>query len=196
MPTKEGIGGHVDDSAMQLGYGHKMLYPQMGGLDATGGLGAGAPLMGEIGTTGQAGLLMGAAGDVMYWTVLLKDLLIKKDRDVHARVHFCALNEDTGIDWIATILGIKAGDAITDAVSSPDGTIAFAAAASIASHGWVATEYNSFRVPDKFDDDVALLVTVECDSLGTTDANEIKLLGLELKYTLSLQDPSGVRRLT
>ena len=196
MPTKEGIGGHVDDSAMQLRYGHKMLYPQMGGLDATGGLGAGAPLMGEVGTTGQAGLLMGAAGDVMYWTVLLEDLLIKKDRDIHARVHFAAPNVDTGIDWIATILGIKAGDGITDAVSSPDGTIAFAAAASIASDGWIATEYGSFKVPDKFDDDIALLISVECDSLGTASANEILLLGLELKFTLSLQDPKGVRRLT
>ena len=93
-------------------------------------------------------------------------------------------------------MGIKAGDAITDAVSSPDGTIAFAAASSLASHGWVATEYGSFKVPDKFDDDVALLVSVECDSLGEAAANEIKLLGLELKFTLSLQDPDGVRRLT
>ncbi len=195
MPTKEGIGGNVDDSAMQLTFGTKMLYPSLGGLDATGGVGTGAPVMAEIGSTGQAGLLIGADADLIYWMVLLNDLFIKRDRDIHARVHFAAPNADTAIDWIATILGVADGAAITDAVSSPDGTIAFAAAASVASSGWVATEFASFGVPDTFDDDIALLLSLELDSKGTASNDEIVLIGLELKYQLSFQDPGGVRQL-
>ncbi len=191
-----GTGGAHDDSSMQLRHGTKMLHAYQGGLDATGGLGTGAPVMAEIGASGQAGLRIGAAADLIYWKVLLDELYMDRTRDILARVHFSAANVDTGIDWIASCLGLAGAVATPDAVSSPDGLITFPEAASLASEGLVITPFRGFGVPGTFATDAWLLFALECDSLGTASADEIELWGLELKYTFSLEASDGVRVLT
>jgi len=79
---------------------------------------------------------------------------------------------------------IKKQVAISDAKSSSDLTLTFAAKAVSTTSGALEVlqwEKGSLTFDE---DDLAMLIAVECNGLGGADANEIKFMGLELAYTV------------
>lgn len=112
--------------------------------------------------------------------------------DLQARICFSALNAaDTGVDWTLHLKGFAASAVLSDAKSSADGTATFAAQTTLAT----ALQYTEWRFLDcenALADDEAAIAAVTLADSGDASADEVKLVGLEFRYTRDPWDPTGI----
>ena len=197
-----GLGGTIDDAAMQLDYGYKHLLPTQASLGASGSLGAGTPVIEEISTFALGGGAMDAA-DEFHWLLMVKGSEINFTRDIQARVLMTSddATADSGIVFKAAIKGHALGVAPTDSNATPDGAITFdAITVSATAFLTTATEWRGFGLTPA---QLALLaldeflgVVCELDSIGTADADDVRLIAMQLRYTRTLESADGVRKFT
>lgn len=200
-----GIGGSIDDVALQTVYGHKLLYwhqasvllaeaaPNLIASEGTGG----ANLVAIVAASEQVAFAM-ATGDEVYWQFVLDEIeFLDRTRDMHARVIYTSLAAGTGVDWTLDVKAAAAGVAagVSDAKVSPDATLAFAAAAPVAD-GYDATEYKAMAVGGTFANDLMLMLACTLADSGTLSANQAKLIAVDIRYTVQFSDASGVRQVT
>ncbi len=180
----------------------RKFYPcfNMLGVIADATEGAGAPVFAALALAASelVGLQMAAAGDEIY-TFIPVPWDLDPAYPIRGRIWFIHNSTDADDpDWVVTLKGIGYQDAITDAKSSPDETLTFAAKV-------VSTTNNSLELTDWVKStseativstDRALLVSIECNGLGSAAANEIELLGLELEWTVGATKDSNHRDTT
>ena len=150
------------------------------------GQGAGTPVFAALGVAASelTGIAIGAAGDEVY-AFLPIPWDLDPDYPVWARIWFTHDSTDADTpDWRVDFKLIKKQIAISDAKSSPDLTLTFAAKAVSTTSGALEVlqwEKGSLTFDE---DDLAMMIAVECNGLGNASANEIKFMGLELAYTV------------
>ncbi|OEU68506.1 MAG: hypothetical protein BBJ57_07450 [Desulfobacterales bacterium PC51MH44] len=169
------------------------------GVLADAAQGAGAPAFGaDLAGSELVGLLMAAAGDEVYtmWPIPWD---LDKDEPIRLRLWFTHGSTDADDpDWLVSLKAIAKQAAISDAASTPDEAIAFAAKAvsttanSLEVLDWEITVSNTFLTAL----DRALLIAIECNGLGSASANEIILYGLEIEYTVKATGTNNRRETT
>lgn len=190
----------VGDEAMPTRLARRVLYPQQAGLAlTTASLGAGGQLAEQLAAAELVGFDLDT-GDELYWLLSVNDLLadfdLTKDLRLRLTVYQSSADSDTGFIMSAAIKGVAEGANLSDAKSSPDGSITFPA------KSLTATAVNTigpmaFNVEDKgFASDELLMLAVTCDNVGTASADEVGLLYVTLYGTRKIMDDSGVRQLT
>jgi hypothetical protein len=161
-------------------------------------LGAGAAILQEVVAGAEiVGLAMGAAGDEIYHFMPIPwDL--DRDFPIRYRVWFShsATDADAPI-WKVFAKFIGKQIAITDAASSGDDALTFGAhTVSTTADALEVTAWKEGVSHNKIaETDFGMLLSVECDNLGSASANEITLLGLEIDYTVGAA-PEAPRRVT
>jgi len=169
------------------------------GVLADAAQGAGAPAFGaDLAASELVGLLINAAGDEIY-TMWPLPWDLDKDQPIRIRLIFTHASTDADDpDWLVSLKGIAKQAAITDAASTPDDAIAFAAKA-------VSTTANSLEILDwevtTSDEwlaalDRAILIAIECNGLGSATGDEIILYGLEIEYTVNATGDDNRRKTT
>ena len=151
--------------------------------------GAGAAVFSALGVAASelTGIAIGAAGDEIY-SFLPIPWDMDTDKDVWARVWFAhdATDADTPV-WKVFWKWIKKQEAISDAASSGDAAVTFDAHTCSTTTGSLeVTDWAKLSLTLAESADVGIQLSVECDNLGSASANEIKFLGLELAYTVSM----------
>ena len=161
----------------------------------------GAPLAGDMGATAVEcwGVDIAAAGDEVAtyipigwdWEAVLNPL--------EFRVWFChhTADEDAPI-WKIHLLPRTAGseallpvlDNATEVVTAAALTVA-ATADVVEKTVWKASTVGTIVAADDF-----LGISVEADDLGSAGANEINLIGLEIRYTVEATTADNTRRVT
>ena len=150
-------------------------------------LGAGTPVMQEVLAAAQlAGIAINAAGnEVFHFWPIPRDM--DRAMPLRARIHFFHASTDGDNPvWKVFYKGIGKTDTLTAANSTPDETLTLPAhvvsvnANSLEITNWIKSVSETKIAAT----DIALLLTVECDGLGSASANEITFMGLELEYTL------------
>jgi len=169
------------------------------GVLADAAQGAGAPVFGaDLAATELVGLVMAAAGDEVYtmWPIPWD---LDRDYPIRLRLWFSHGSTDTDDpDWLVSLKGIAKQAALTDAASTPDDAIAFAAKAVSATANsleildWEVTTSETWLTAL----DRALLIATECNGLGSAEITEILLYGLEIEYTVKATGDSNKREIT
>lgn len=158
-------------------------------------LGTGTPSHVEVLAAAQLTGIAMATNDEVFW-YLTRNQLWDADlsKDVEARLIFMSTGgaSDTGVDFKAFIKGCAAAEAITAANSSADGSITFPAQTIAGANKVEATPFKPFNVPETLEDDLLIMLAAELDDSGDASADEIKLLGIELKYTRRICTADGV----
>ena len=138
------------------------------------------------GDTELVGLSIAALGDEVYtfWT-LPWDLDISEPLRFRIWFTHSTATADTP-DWVVSYKALGDGDAVSDAKSSGDEDIAFAATAVTATaHALEILDWEESVSDTKITPtDRALQIAVECNGLGSAGADEISVLGLEIEYTV------------
>lgn len=192
-------GGVVRDAAMAYKRAALFLPASVGGGAWTTtdtlaiALAAGAPILTAIQADSEMhALAMAAANDEMYWGVCPKTemWMFNFDYNLHAQVLYThtAAAADENIDWKVDVKGVVEGDALSDAGSSPDGTVQLAAdTVEATADSLEVTSEGALVTADKdFDLDDFLMFKVTCTDLGEASANEILLIGLRIFGTMSM----------
>lgn len=156
-------------------------------VDRTASLANGAPVFQEIAAAAEiSGLAINQAGDEINHNWKLPwDL--DREKPIAARIYFA--HGSTGAtdnpDWLVSMKGWKADEALSDPASSADETLTFPALAVSAANpsleltAWQKTGLSPFDADDLF-----ALLCIECNGLGSATGDEISLLGIELAYTV------------
>lgn len=158
------------------------------GVLADASQGAGVPAFGaDLAASELIGMLIAAAGDEVY-TMWPLPWDIDRDEPIRFRLWFTHASTDADTpDWVVSYKAIAKQAAISDAKSSADEDVAFAATA-------VSTTANSLEITDWEESgsdtiidssDRALLLAIECNGLGGAGADEIIFYGLEIEYTIN-----------
>jgi len=162
-------------------------------------LGAGSAVLQEAQSDSElAGVAINAAGNEVYdfWPIPW-DCEIREPMRFRIWFSHSTTTADTP-DWIMSVKGIGKQVALSDAASSADETLTFAAAS-------VSTTANAIEILDWelstsdltiVSTDKALLIAVECNGLGSAGANEITLLGYEIEYVVGATQDSKQRDFT
>lgn len=150
-------------------------------------LGAGGAIFAEILAASElAGMQIGAAGDEVYHSMMLPwDL--DPDHPLRFRVVFVHTSTDADTPvWKLSYKFIGKQAAISDAADSPDELLTFAAhTCSTTANTLEVTLWKKSASNTKIaSTDVAVLLALECDNLGSASADEILLVGLEMQYTI------------
>lgn len=162
----------------------------------------GAPVFGDLGTTATEcmGVSIGAAGDeVATYIPIPWDLDL--DRPIEYRVWFThqATDADTPIWKIHMLPRESASEAllpVLDNIAS-GGTVTCAAvtvsttADVVEKTAWSPSTASWFATDDDF-----LGISVEADDLGSASADEMILIGLEMRYTIKATTTDNARRIT
>jgi hypothetical protein len=216
--TQQFGSGPIDEVQTQLDYAYDFLDVNEMGVtivDAGAGphlyssLGAGAPAMIELSVAAaeQNGLLLDTADEV-YWRVPLLGRLSKFNfsHDIHSRLLFETGGNitPTGADFRLAAKGVANGEAFSDAKVSPDVSLDYpdfvtTAGAIAAATGWMGWQsggslnglFEPAGVPDLF-----LQVAVTLNSRGSAAADQIRLLGVELRGTQAFASSTGFRKVT
>ena len=170
------------------------------GMLADASQGAGTPTLGAepVAASELVGLQIAAAGDEVYtfWPLSWD---FDRFQPVRFRLWFThsSTDEDTP-DWIVSYKAIAKQAAMTDAKSSSDEDVAFAATAvSATANSLEALNWEESASDLKIEStDKALLIAVECNGLGGASANEITFYGLEIEYTVGACKDSNFRDIT
>ena len=161
---------------------------------------AGVPTLGTdpVAVSELVGLQIASAGDEIYtfWPLPWD---FDRFQPIRFRLWFthASTDEDTP-DWIVSYKAIAKQAALSDAKSSSDEDVAFAAAAVSATQysleilNWEESGSDLYIEST----DKALLIAVECNGLGSASANEITFYGLEIEYTVGACKDSLVRDIT
>lgn len=173
----------------------------MGVLPSTGvgeGAGAVAFIADPLAASELTGAAMGAAGDELYDVVPIPwDMDIDQPMRVRLWFTHSTTTADTP-DWLVSLKAIAKQAAVTDAASTPDQAVAFAAkavsttASALEILDWEVTTSDTWIAST----DRALLVAVECNGLGSASADEIVLYGYELEYTVKACGNDNIRSTT
>lgn len=193
-------GGPVSTEGMKLPFGYHSFLWHMSHNIADAGLGVGVPVIiaDPVAASEEVGIQIGASLDEIYFKELLSSFLfLDRAEDIHARIHFTALNAaDTGIDWSLAIKGQAEDQVNTDGKVSPDGSVTFAAKTSVATGaqntGWAALNLTASVLAS----DVWLKAIVTCTDIGTASATELWFQAIEFRYTINLEGPLGVSQRT
>lgn len=162
----------------------------------------GAPIQGDAGATATTiiGVDMGAAGDeVADFFMIPWDM--DKEYAPEYRVVFVhqATDADTPI-WKVHLLPRQKQEALAppiDNASTYGETITFGAhTCSTTADTIEVTDWNTADASTITDDDIMLGLSLECDDLGSASADEINLLGLEMRYTVKATSEENVRETT
>lgn len=187
-----------DESSHALRRGIWTLKPNMSAMGgAMLGLGTGAPAPVEYGTVGQSTIPL-TTGDIVYWTVDLKELLIDTSRDIW--VEPMLLSAETvaaasGATLDVHAKGMALGADLTDPTSGADANMQWTGVGATASQIFSAGK-RAMLAPGAFAADEYLSIALTCTSDGGFSADALKLLGLRLHYTMMITDASGVRQET
>lgn len=162
-------------------------------LGGIAGVGAGAVITQEIGTSGISGVQIGAAGDMVatVWPVY--------DVDINKQIRFrviwtqSSVTATDTIDWIVTYTPlVMETTAIIDPVTALNTVVPLADASSGVANVIQASGFGVVNRATLADTTEFLALRVEADAIGTFSANEVSFLGLEIRYTPRLT--AGPRR--
>jgi len=169
------------------------------GVLADAAQGAGAPAFGaDLAASELVGMLINQAGDEVYtmWPIPWD---LDRTQPIRLRLWFTHASTDADDpDWLVSLKAIAKQAAISDAASTPDQAVAFAATA-------VSTTANSLEILDwevTTSDtwltalDRALLIAIECNGLGSAAGDEIAFYGLEIEYTIKATGDDNRRKTT
>ncbi len=208
--------GPIDESGTMLDYAYEYIdASEMAFVLVEGtpnvyrSLGAGAADIGEVSVAAaeQNGVAVSTA-DELYWKVPIKGRLGKfnLDHDIQCRLHVETGGNitPTGADFRLAAKGIAQGEAFTDAKSSPDvsiifplivtaaGAVLFATPAPTATTDpWIGMNAAGLFVADLF-----LMFALTCNSDGDAAADQIRVLGVELRGTQAFASSFGARQIT
>lgn len=168
-------------------------------VDRTAALATGAAVFQEIAAAAEiAGLAINQAGDEINHNWKLPwDL--DRQQPLAARIYFthASATAADNPDWIVSLKGWKADEAISDPASTPDETLTFPAlAVSAANPSLELTAWQKTGLAPFDADDLFALMCIECNGLGSATGDEISLLGIELAYTIKACGESQVRDTT
>lgn len=164
-----------------------VITPPSGGATDTGGsVGAdtGAPVTQEVGTSGIVGWQVGAAGDMFatLWPAYEVDIT----KQIRFRVVWSQSSTtatDT-IDWIVTYTPlILETTAIVTPVTALSTAITLADASSGVANVVQGSSFGIINRNTLASTVWGLALRVEADAIGTFSANEVTMLGLEVRYT-------------
>jgi len=162
--------------------------------------GAGAPSFGAdpVAASELVGLQIAAAGDEIY-TLWPLPWDFDRFQPVRFRIWFThSSTDEDDPDWVVSYKAIAKQAALSDAKSSADEDIEFDATAvsstanSLEILNWEESQSDLYIEST----DKALLIAVECNGLGSAEANEITLYGLEIEYTVGACKDSVHRDIT
>jgi len=172
----------------------------MMGVLADASQGAGAPVFtaDPLAASELVGLSIAAAGDEIY-TVWPLPWDFDRSEPIRLRLWFTHSSTDADTpDWIVSYKAIAKQAAVTDAASSPDQAVAFAAAAvsttasALEILNWEETVSDT-KITSA---DKAILFAIECNGLGGAASDEINLWGMEVEYTVGATLDSAKRDIT
>lgn len=195
--TRTHGGGVVGDVALKskLKYQYFPILQMAGvisqgaALDTTLGVGTTASLQSELSVAGSelTGFAVQAVNAEVYFMLDRYGHLWDCDfsRPIHVQFDWEHGSADADTpSFTIDFKGVTAAEAISDAKSTPDLTLTYASvpvlavAGAIVQSGWKSTGVQSAWASDK-----KILGAITCTNLGSASANEIKLLGLMLRYT-------------
>lgn len=160
----------------------------------------GAPVSGDLGTTATEayGVLMAAAGDeIATWIPI--PTWWDTDHPLQFRVWFThqATDADAPIWKVHLHPRVNGSEALQPVLANADETITFTAhTVSTTADVVEATSWTSATATTLAGTDTILGISLECDSLGSASANEIVLIGLEIRYTVSAMTDTNAREIT
>jgi len=172
----------------------------MMGLLADAAQGTGAPAMAAdpLAASELVGLLIHDAGDEIYTAWPLPWDFDRKE-PIRFRLWFTHSSTDTDDpDWVVSYKAIEKQAAVTDAKSSADEDMAFAAkAVSATASALEILDWEESVSDTKITSaDKALMLAIECNGLGSATGDEICLWGLEIEYTVGATLDSNKRDIT
>jgi len=194
--------GNIGDSQM-----HNKLLPYL--LDENNmatvvdttrkGLGAGTPGPAAIQADSEQVALVLDASDEFYWKILIAAMPdFDPAGDILAQpiIGSSGGASDTGLSLTVAIKGLAAGEAMSDAKSSPDGSYTFPDQVVLGADKIQSITPVGLSVAGMFAADLELLVALTATSLGDASANEVELHGLILWYQRQMSHSSGARQFT
>lgn len=172
------------------------LYENSGVLTSLGA--GGAVLQEALAAAELAGVAIGADGDELYdfWPIPWD---CETREPLRFRIWFTHSTTDADTpDWVISYKALGKQDAISDAKSSADEDLAFAATAVVATlSGLEILDWKLSTSDLKIvSTDRALQIAVECNGMGGAGANEITLLGYEIEYVVGATKDSKQRDFT
>lgn len=155
---------------------------------------AGAAVLDEIGATSTDvfGISIAAAGDLVSTFWPFPTDLDTSDPQLEYRVHF--VHEATDADepvWKVHHLDVAKQEAFAEPVANATEVVTFTAhtcsttADTLEVTAWEAASTNPGS------SDVAQIIAVEADNLGSASADEILFVGLEIRYKADMLDDQG-----
>lgn len=195
----------IKDAGIEWNRGRKIIQAidfasQWVGSPLTG-QGAGTPVFGASGVAASelTGILVGAAGDELYH-MMPPPWDMNTELDPWIRLIFSHDSTDADTpDFLCSFKWVSKQAALTDAASSADATATIAAHTVSTTSGalertlWArATGLGDAHVAE----DIALMLAVEFNGLGSASADEIVFHWAELAYTIGATGDSGQRDTT
>ena len=196
--------GYFDEVDMQYRRWCKVFYHNdfhtilvEGTPNLLNGLGAGTPsvLANSVAASELAAVALDS-NDEVYCLLDLAEFFVNRETDFSAQLCFeVAGTSETGIDFSMHMKGIVAGAAFSDAKSSADKSITFAAAVNTLAGELVITERRSFgfkkgSTHELVSDDM-IQFAITLDDKGTAAANEIHLHSVRIFGETKMSSSSG-----
>jgi hypothetical protein len=190
-------GGGIGDDALNLKYGYdRVWFPNnaQGIILATGtGYGAGPSVEGELSVAAsELNAMPMDAADEIYFMLNPRKWDCDYTRDLQVLVGAESAAAGSAI-WQLDIKGVAAGAAFTDAKVTPDGTVTFASK----TYGVDTLEETPFvplNVPNVFAADSVIMCAITLVSIVTITANQLRLMYVDIKYSVGLTDENGPYR--
>lgn len=148
------------------------------------GIGAGAPVFAEIAASGISGFQINAAGDTAATLIDLQEVDITKQIRFRLIWTQSSTTATDTVDWIILYTPIVLGTTVLiDPATALDTVVPLANASSGVASVLQASGFgviNRNKIPNTAE---YLAVSIEADAIGTFSADEVYLMGLEVRYT-------------
>ena len=195
-----GGGGNYDESmAYKFGYDRKWAN-DMEGLQGAAGVSVSLGVGGQQAevspnTCEYNGVTM-ATSDELYFLLNPRKWDCDFSRDIQALIGFqLTTGADTGVLWDLHMKGVAVGQALSDAKASADATKAFPAVSGVpagsVNDGLLETVWASMNCAGLFVGDSMIQCAVTLTNSGDAAGDEIRLLYVDFRYSVSLLDPNG-----